>query len=914
MVHELSQRDGKLDLPATADTRQLEPSPAPGLLARLQAGLLRLQPRLRRYRRLIADSLCFDADFYRQGAPLPGWGQAEPILHYLLIGGLEGRDPNPLFFTQDYLACRPDAAAARAPFLHYLVEGRPRGASGLRDHEPDRHGPYHELLQAGIRPSPLYRSKALRELRIRVQRRRAADGSRLHPDLLPEPRPRDALDRAHVAHLLANGSAALGEHHLEAIVAPWFGSTAGLLPAADEPPAEMPFTARLRERLNARLAAGRSLTLPTSAQPRLSVLVVVFNQAALTLGALEALAAQRQPPPFEVIVVDNGSTDETQPLLSLCTGVRILRQGENLHFLRGVNAALPEVRGEHLLLLNNDAFLAPDALAVASSLLDADPGVGALGGKLILADGRLQEAGSYHLPDGRTNGYGRCQHPLAPPYQFQRDVDFVSGALLVIRSALFRDLGGFDPAFVPAYYEDTDLCERLWNTGQVVRYDPRVVALHLESASSSGLAARALMDRNRLKFRERYAARLASLPQGSPPTPWQLRRRQGRYCRDVLFIDDDIPRASWGSGFPRTAAILSSLVASGNAVTFLAINAPPTDWQEIRRQVPIEVEVLTGTEYGLAQEYVLHAMHHLDAVLISRPHNMERLRGMVKLARAQGATARVIYDAEALFASRETLQARIEGAPLPPAEASRRLRREVALAATADVVTAVSEREVRQFRRSSGKPTLRLGHALDGSVGPKSFAERRGLLFVGPVLGEGSPNEDALRWFARQIWPGLRARLGPDVPFVTAGRQRGDLRSELLEAGIHCPGFQPDLTPLYGDARVFVAPTRFAAGLPLKVLEAAAQGVPVVATRLLGQQLGWRDGKEILLAPSDDPAAFAQACRRLYEDQRLWQRLRAGALARIRRDYSPAGFRVALEQALAGSVAPPTTSRPAPDG
>jgi glycosyltransferase involved in cell wall biosynthesis len=84
---------------------------------------------------------------------------------------------------------------------------------------------------------------------------------------------------------------------------------------------------------------------------------------------------------------------------------------------------------------------------------------------------------------------------------------------------------------------------------------------------------------------------------------------------------------------------------------------------------------------------------------------------------------------------------------------------------------------------------------------------------------------------------------------------------------------------------VFIAPTRFAAGIPLKVLEAAANGVPAVVTPLLATQLAWTPGQELLTA--DDPQAFAEACARLFEDEALWTRIRRGALARVERDYAP---------------------------
>jgi len=93
---------------------------------------------------------------------------------------------------------------------------------------------------------------------------------------------------------------------------------------------------------------------------------------------------------------------------------------------------------------------------------------------------------------------------------------------------------------------------------------------------------------------------------------------------------------------------------------------------------------------------------------------------------------------------------------------------------------------------------------------------------------------------------------------------------------------------VYNRARLFVAPTRFSAGIPLKICEAAAHGLPTVATSLAGRQLGWEHERELLLA--DDPRSFANACTQLYTDPSLWNQLRANVLKRVGADFSPNAF------------------------
>jgi glycosyltransferase involved in cell wall biosynthesis len=112
-------------------------------------------------------------------------------------------------------------------------------------------------------------------------------------------------------------------------------------------------------------------------------------------------------------------------------------------------------------------------------------------------------------------------------------------------------------------------------------------------------------------------------------------------------------------------------------------------------------------------------------------------------------------------------------------------------------------------------------------------------------------------------------------------------------------GAVADLEALYNGSRVFIAPTRFAAGAPYKVFEAASRGLPVVATELLRGQLGWTAGQDILAAGSDDPAAFAAAVLALYRNEPLWQAVREGALRRLEQENGKAGFTEAVAAVLA---------------
>src|SRR5207302_8505522 len=155
---------------------------------------------------------------------------------------------------------------------------------------------------------------------------------------------------------------------------------------------------------------------------------------------------------LEVLIVDNASTDETREMLNRIEGARLIFNDDNYNFLLGVNQAAREARGEYLLLLNNDAQLLPGTLCSAINTIRKGPNIGAVGGRLILVDWSLQEAGSIVWRDGSCLGYGRGDDAFAPMYMFRRDVDYCSAAVLLTPRAAWQRLGRFDESFQPAYY------------------------------------------------------------------------------------------------------------------------------------------------------------------------------------------------------------------------------------------------------------------------------------------------------------------------------------------------------------------------------------------------------------------------------------------------------------------------------
>ena len=657
----------------------------------------------------------------------------------------------------------------------------------------------------------------------------------------------------------------------------------------------------LMARLRSFLAGPERMRLPRADRPDVSIILVLFNQAELTFACLGSVVETLAGAPFgaEVVIVDNNSTDDTATLLDRLDGATVLRNTANLHFLKAVNQAVHAARGRAVLLLNNDAQLLPGSVAAALATLDSSPTIGAVGGRIILPDGSLQEAGCIIWRDGACSGYARGQDPNTADVMFQRDVDYCSGAFLLTPTALFHELGGFDERFAPAYYEETDYCVRLWESGRRVVYDPDAVIVHYEFGSSvrSGDALRQ-QAANHTIFVAQHATWLAQRFPASPLNVFAARSARSRAPR-VLVLEDRVPKVELGTGYPRANRLLHEMVEAGAQVTFFPMFRHKEDWHGVRRALDKRIEVLISAEASELRDYLVARPNQFDAILVCRPQNMAAFLAAVGPERGLLGGAALLYDAEALFVTR-TLQRRAsEGEPASDDERHALIAAEVSLTRMADAVISVSPAEQATLEDYGARQVHLLGHALDDKPIETGFEARDQIVFLGAIQQDDAPNADAVRWFANAILPSLRQELSaPGLRLTVVGLNKAETVEALDGDTLDLLGMVDALPPALARARVMVVPTRFAAGIPHKVHQAASLGIPMVVTSLIAGQLGWEAGADLLVA--DDAAAFAAACAKLYTNHALWESVRQNALDRVRRDCAPEAFRATIRELLAG--------------
>jgi glycosyltransferase involved in cell wall biosynthesis len=466
---------------------------------------------------------------------------------------------------------------------------------------------------------------------------------------------------------------------------------------------------------------------------------------------------------------------------------------------------------------------------------------------------------------------------------------------------VWKEAGGFDEIFTPAYYEETDYCTRLWKRGLRVVYEPNAVLLHYEFASSDSTKSAMDLQRDHQRvFANRHAGLLSShyLPDINNILPARLKKRGKRH---VLYIDDRVPHTWLGSGFPRSRAILHTLLRHDCLVTFYPLAVLEEDWTSVYSDMPAEVEFMMGYGPALLEPFLRNRQRYYDTIFVSRPHNMKLLKSVLDAHPEWFADTRVIYDAEAVFVAREITLRELRGTPLTEEEIEALLQEEMKLAAAADCVISVAESERPHFEKHGIDRVQVLGHSIPPAPTSRAFHQRTGFLFVGAIHEEASPNGDSVIWFLEEVFPRIQAELGADIPFTIAGVNTSERVRQLAGPLVRITGHLPDLTARYDEARVFVAPTRYAAGIPHKVHEAAARGLPVVATPLLASQLGWKDGSVFLTGEGAD--TFARRCIELYVSETLWTKLRDAALEQIRTECSQEAFEKQVKEILtAGSA------------
>lgn len=804
---------------------------------------LSFQKRLRTVRK----SSLFDEDYYLKTYPLIRYSTKSPIEHYVGVGEREGRQPNSIFMPYFYSQKLPDGDNKwGSSLVHYIKEGAGNGYD----------------------PSPDFSTKFYAQ----------THGVSLSESLAH-----------HLAELKESGNAYLAKKQ-------GLAKQDGGVELCESKAAEVSksvFVGPIENEIAALMSELGRLTLDDKVsslnfkvveKPLVSIIVPFFNKVEYTIDCLFALNKQAFKN-YEVILIDDASSRDDCSILSSINGVTVIRNEVNLGYLLSCNLAASESKGDYIVQLNNDTLVLEGWLESLINTFEQHPEAGLVGSLLLAVNGQISEAGGIIFNDASGYNYGRGKSPYEKRFNYCREVDYCSGASIIIKRRIWESLGGYDETYAPAYYEDTDLAMRVRALGYKVIYNPFSRVVHHEGISSgtsleSGV--KKYQEINKAKFYKKWKKALDR----KPPIPTgelvDGYVRQQRRAGWILWVDSVTPTPDKDSGSIDTINFFEQATADDWGVTFMPWDGLRHEGRYTKDLQTIGVECIYDPSSS-AEQHLNTLTDSYDVVVLSR---VTVAKYAYPIIRRLYPTAKIIFNTVDLhflrYARESALLAKDSQHQL--STRSQRVERdeELEMVSNCDVTIVVSEEEKKILQGYVEPADVRVIPLFRDVVGCSNAYENR--LNIGFIGGyQHPPNVDAVKYFISKIWPLVSSKI-KNCKFVIAGSNAPAEILNLAGARVEVRGFIPTVTELLEEVRLMVAPLRYGAGIKGKVVSGLCHGVPQVVSKEAAEGMGLEKTAAVMIA--GDAQQFADSIIELYNNRLLWNNMSRAAVCMARQSYS----------------------------
>ena len=617
---------------------------------------------------------------------------------------------------------------------------------------------------------------------------------------------------------------------------------------------------------NITLEEVENLNFPYYSKPLVSIIIPVWNKWTFTYNCLKSLLENTNGVPYEIIVIDNASTDETVEVLPRINGIKVIRNRENEGFIEACNKGSKKSKGRYLLFLNNDTQVTQGWLKSVTDLAESEEKIGAVGAKLVYSDGKLQEAGGivWNDPVNLAWNYGRYDDPNKWEYNYVKEVDYCSGACLLVKKDIFKRVGLFDKQYAPAYCEDTDMAFSIRNLGYKVMYQPKAEIIHFEGTTAgtdTSQGTKRFQVINQEKFYQKWRKVLEKNHFRNGENVFLARdRSQNKHV--LLFIDHYVPTWDKDAGSVRMYEYLKIFLDMGFKIIFWPDNLYKMEPYTTKLQ-QMGIEVIYG--HNDFKDYIKKFGRYINVVYLSRPHIAIDYIDYVK----QYTKAKVFYDCHDLHFLREQRRAKTENKPQLFEEVKSWKQKEFYLMENSDISVVLSDVEKKIIEEEN--PNINvvvLPYVQQLNKATRKYEEKNGIVFIGGFAH--MPNEDGVLWFTEEIFPIIKRRI-PGIKFVVLGSYPTEKVLSLKSDDIVVTGFVEDVSDYFQNTRVFVAPLRYGAGLKGKNIQAMSYGLPVVTTTIGAEGMGLKDGENAMVA--DTSVDFAEKVVELYTNKDRWNML-----------------------------------------
>lgn len=639
------------------------------------------------------------------------------------------------------------------------------------------------------------------------------------------------------------------------------------------------------------------VTLPHNTNPLVSIIIPAYNQLDYTYNCIRSIYEHNSFTNYEIIIADDNSPDDSSVLLSQFDNLAIVKNATNLGFLKNCNHAATKAKGEYLVFLNNDTQVLNNWLSELLYVFENFPKAGLVGSMLIYPDGLLQEAGGIIWQDGSGANYGNRNNPAKPEYNYIKEVDYISGASIMIRTTLWKEIGGFDERFSPAYCEDSDLCFAVREKGYEVIYQPFSRIIHFEGISHGTDVEKGVKQYqviNNRKLVEKWQPVLQHKSKNGHNVFSERDRTTGK--KHVLIIDHNVPTIDKDAGSRTITNFVDSLLSLDYSVKFMVPNLYP-EYHYTKLLQQKGVEVLHGDSFVYLKHewegYFSNNINKFDAIILSRS---SICTPYIKYLKRHNYPGKMIYYGHDLGFLRTEQEIKMGGKKGLEKLLQKTKADEDYMYSNADAALVISHEELAYLKKYVDTPLHYIPpYFFEIQQTTKPFNSRKGILFVGGF--QHPPNQDAIRWFVENMYESLEKEgiyltiAGSEMPqFVLDYKKKYPSLTILPDVPIL------QLEELYANAKIAIVPLTVGAGVKGKVIEAMAKGVPIVGTDKAFE--GLYKTEDFLYKDINDPLAFIAEIMRIYNNAEFWEQLSVFGKAYVSQYFNKAIMKDTLQKII----------------